>query len=302
MIVCVCPNPAIDVTYYVKKTIVGETNRVRDHQRRPGGKAINTALVLTALGHSVTVVTPLGGQAGREVVAALSDGAGISLIATPLSGTTRSTVTVVDDDSATVFAERGPELNRAEWASLCSTLAAQHAEVVVMSGSLPPVPRGAGYADLIRAARPARVVLDTGGADLAAALGAAPDVVRPNLGEACSALNRDLSPEHAARALVAAGAGAAIVSNGPSGLVAAVGQRVIRASPVAVRVGNATGAGDAANAAVAAGLVRGTDFAEIVRDAVATSEAALNRSVAGEIDLAIRADLLALIKVIDEAL
>jgi len=48
--------------------------------------------------------------------------------------------------------------------------------------------------------------------------------------------------------------------------------------------GNPTGAGDAATAAVAAGLVRGLDWPEIVRDAVAWSGAAVLRPVAGEVD------------------
>ena len=61
MIVAVCVNPAIDVTYRVPELSVGRSHRVREVHARAGGKGINVARVLHQLGESVTVVALCGG-------------------------------------------------------------------------------------------------------------------------------------------------------------------------------------------------------------------------------------------------
>jgi tagatose 6-phosphate kinase len=61
--------------------------------------------------------------------------------------------------------------------------------------------------------------------------------------------------------------------------------------------GNPTGAGDAVTAALAAGLAANSSWPDALRDAVATSAAAVTMPAAGEVDLALRAELLALVRV-----
>ena len=53
MILTVCLNLALDLTYRVDVLRPHETNRVRDVASRAGGKAVNVARVLDALGHEV---------------------------------------------------------------------------------------------------------------------------------------------------------------------------------------------------------------------------------------------------------
>ena len=49
MILCICPSPAIDVTYHVDTLHRGGSTRVRSLSRRAGGKAVNVACVLHAV-------------------------------------------------------------------------------------------------------------------------------------------------------------------------------------------------------------------------------------------------------------
>jgi hypothetical protein len=88
---------------------------------------------------------------------------------TPIAGTTRRTVGIVDAETGdtTQLNEPGPTITRAEWdAFLCTyTALLPQAEAVALCGSLPPgLPVGT-YGRLIREAQAARVpvLLDTGG-------------------------------------------------------------------------------------------------------------------------------------------
>ncbi|MFZ2514377.1 MAG: PfkB family carbohydrate kinase, partial [Candidatus Lutibacillus vidarii] len=61
VILCVGLNPAIDITYRVDRLAPGEAHRVLDVRRRAGGKAVNVARGVQALGVAVTTLLPLGG-------------------------------------------------------------------------------------------------------------------------------------------------------------------------------------------------------------------------------------------------
>jgi tagatose 6-phosphate kinase len=88
-----------------------------------------------------------------------------------------------------------------------------------------------------------------------------------------------------ARALQRKGARHVVVSLGADGVLAvAPDGTVVRAGLGEHLRGNPTGAGDAAVAAVAAGLARGSAWDECVRDAVAWSAAAVLQPTAGVVD------------------
>jgi tagatose 6-phosphate kinase len=63
VIVAVCVNPAIDVTYRVPELSVGRSHRVREVHARAGGKGINVARVLHQLGGAIT---PHGDRRRRQ--------------------------------------------------------------------------------------------------------------------------------------------------------------------------------------------------------------------------------------------
>jgi tagatose 6-phosphate kinase len=176
-----------------------------------------------------------------------------------------------------------------EWAAFVKRFRelAGDADVVVLSGSLPPGAPIDGYATLIELSGAARTILDTSGEALRHGLAAGPDLAKPNAAELAAALAGAARPDalrnaHAARTL---GARAVAVSNGPDGLLAATEEGAWRSRPPYPVAGNPTGAGDACVAALARGLAAGTPWPALLTDAVALSAAAVAADVAGAVDL-----------------
>ncbi|WP_020520711.1 1-phosphofructokinase family hexose kinase [Catelliglobosispora koreensis] len=280
MILTVTLNPALDITYHVDALTPGATHRVSRVSERLGGKGVNVAGVLAQLGIPVTATGLL-----RDGPPTFS----------PIAAAPRRTVVVTDAVDATGFWEPGPVVTPEEWAAFTVSFArlAKEAKVVVLSGSLPGGLPEHAYASLIGLARDARclTILDTSGPALAAGLMAAPTVVKPNATELADLLTAHDATESGATSKAAPKGipeGTTIVaSDGPHGLTAAGW----RAKPPVVQ-GNPTGAGDACVAALARGLLHGTPWPQLLRDAAALSAAAVASPVAGHVDLTVYQELL----------
>ncbi|WP_431681518.1 1-phosphofructokinase family hexose kinase [Kitasatospora sp. KL5] len=288
MLLVVTPNPALDITYSVRALRPHTTHRVGAVASRAGGKGVNVARVLTALGHRAVSVLPLGGPTGATVAADLA-AAGLPHRAVPIAGDTRRTVAVADPSDATLFNEPGPPLTPGEWRHLVSAVdeALPSAGVLVLSGSLPPGCPEDAYAELVALARRrgTPTVLDADGPALTAALAAGPTVVKPNAAELRAATGSADVPAAAAE-LRRRGAGAVVASLGPDGLYALTGTGAWRCAPPEAATGNPTGAGDAVVAALAAGLLAGTDWPGMLAEAVALSAATVLAPLAGDFDRA----------------
>jgi tagatose 6-phosphate kinase len=281
VILAVALNPALDVTYVVERVEWHAGNRVADVSERAGGKAVNVARVLRELGHPAVVTGLAGGAAGASLRDQLA-GAGIGEAFTEIAAPTRRTVVVADEarGDATGFWEPGPDVSAAEWAAFERAFAAlaDDADAVVLTGSVPPGVPADAYSRLGRACS-CPVVLDADGEALRHGLAARPAIVKPNAHE----LERAGGD---AAALRAAGARAVVVSHGPDGLHALTADGAWRARPPEHVVGNPTGAGDAAVAALTAGLVSGQSWPDRLRHAVALSAATVHAPVAGEFETA----------------
>lgn len=284
MIVTVTLNPALDLTYTVDALVPHATHRVAAVAERPGGKGLNVARVLHALGEPVLATGLLGGATGRRAGELLA-GLGVPAAFVPIAGETRRTVAVADHDDATGFWEPGPAVTAEEWQRFTGHLRdlLAEADVVTLSGSLPPGIPADAYATLTRLAHAAgaRVVLDTSGEALRHGLAAGPDLAKPNAAELAG-----LFPGARPADVLARGARAVVVSYGPEGLLALTGQGAWRAAPPERVGGNPTGAGDACVAALARGLRDGTAWPALLTDAVALSAAAVSAPVAGAVDIA----------------
>ncbi|MFD9597653.1 1-phosphofructokinase family hexose kinase [Kitasatospora sp. NPDC059973] len=289
MIVTVTPNPALDITYTLAALRPHESHRVETVHEQAGGKGVNVARVLHALGRRTTAVLPLGGAAGSAVKADL-DRSGIVHLTIPLTGAaTRRTIAVVHDGDATMLNEPGPELSALQWTALRAGVASlvPAARALVLSGSLPRgVPPG-GYAALVRLARDrgVPVILDAAGPALTEALDARPTIIKPNAAELREATGTD-DPQTAARALVRAGAGTVVASLGADGLLAVDPAGAWRAFlPTDAGIsGNPTGAGDSVVAALAVGLAEHTPLPVALTRAVALSAATVQARYAGMFD------------------
>jgi 1-phosphofructokinase family hexose kinase len=281
VILTVTLNPALDLTYQVEALVAHTTHRVREVAEHPGGKGLNVARVLHALGEPVLATGLLGGATGNRV-GELIDRSGLPASFVPIGAGTRRTVAVVDTGNATNFSEPGPAVAAGEWEAFQEHYDRQlgAATVAVLSGSLPPgLPTGA-YATLVAMARArgVRVILDASGTALRLGARARPDLVKPNESELAA-----LGPPERVLAL---GPRAAVVSRGAAGLLAVTGAGRWQAAPPERVRGNPTGAGDACVAALARGLRDGAGWPELLADAVALSAAAVAAPVAGAADLA----------------
>ncbi|ANY07993.1 1-phosphofructokinase family hexose kinase [Pseudonocardia sp. HH130630-07] len=290
MILTVCANPALDVTYRVPALTTGSEHRVPAPVVRAGGKAVNVAAALHTMGRDPVVVAPYGGPEGAVLAADLT-ARGLEHRLVPVPGAVRRTVTIVDDaGAATALNERGTPLPAAGWARVTAVVrtALPAAAALVLSGSLPPGLPDDAWAPLVAAGRAAGVpvVLDAAGPALLAGIAAGPDLVKPNARELREATGDD-DVVSAARQLVARGAAGVLASLGPDGMVLVdgpTGEPLTCRPPAGSTVRNPTGAGDAAVAAAACALAEGAGRAVLLYRAVAWSVAAVAEPRAGELD------------------
>jgi 1-phosphofructokinase family hexose kinase len=293
LILTVTLNAALDVTYRVPALVPGGTHRVAPAGARAGGKGVNVARVLHTLGHDTVATGFAGGETGHAIRHDL-EVAGIREAFVEPAAPARRTTTVVseEDGSATAFNETGPRLSIEDWTWFTARYRelAARADVVVLSGSLPPGLPDHAYAQLIGATT-TPTILDTSGPPLLEGVAAHPHVVKPNADELAQVrqphdhgAGAD-DPLAAARRLRALGAGAVIASLGAGGLLAVTADGCRRAAAPEPILGNPTGAGDACVAALAAGLATGTPWPELLADAVALSGAAVACPLAGDVDL-----------------
>ncbi|WP_030791589.1 1-phosphofructokinase family hexose kinase [Streptomyces sp. NRRL S-920] len=306
MILTVTLNTALDLTYRVPALTPHTSHRVTEVTERPGGKGVNVARVLAALGHAVTVTGFAGGDTGRALRERLATEPRLTDALVPVAGATRRTLAVVDATTGdtTQLNEPGPTVTPAEWAAfLDSYEELAHREgttAIALCGSLPPgVPVGA-YALLVRSARAARVpvLLDTSGEPLRRGVAARPDIVKPNADELAE-LTGSHEPERATRDARRRGAHAVVASLGADGLLALTPDGGWRARPPSRVRGNPTGAGDSAVAGLLSGLAEGLPWPERLARAVALSAATVAAPVAGEYDRATYEDLVARVAVTD---
>ncbi len=289
MILTVTLNTALDVTYQVPRLLPHATHRVSAVAERPGGKGINVAHVLAALGHEVTATGFAGGPVGSVVRALLAQSPGVVDALVPCAGNTRRTVAVADAASGdtTQFNEPGPLITPAEWSRFLARYEdlVHGARAVALCGSLPPgVPVGA-YALLVRSARAAGVpvLLDTSGEALRRGVAARPEIIKPNAAELAE-LTGSRDPLPATRDARRRGAHAVVTSLGPDGLLAATAEGTWQAAPPRPLSGNPTGAGDSAVAGLLSAVAEGLDWPARLTRAVALSAATVLAPVAGAFD------------------
>ncbi len=295
-------NLTLDRTLRMARLVPGQVQRPRSAEMTAGGKAVNVCRASQSHGVRARLVANLPGVLGRYAGDLLDhEGHDVRRVAT--SGEIRTAIIILEDDlRATVLNEPGPTLSTGDRAALVAA-AAQEApghRIAVLSGSLPPAADDRLYCDLVSAIRSHGVptILDTAGPSLAVALQARPDLVTPNLAEARLALGHggeeSVEPDGldvrgdavaAARALVSAGAGAALVTAGRHGAAGVDGDGAAFwiAAPVVTEV-NPIGAGDAFTAGLAVGLEAGEDLRTAAVRAVATGAASVAMPLAGAVD------------------
>src|SRR5256885_10986315 len=159
MILVVALNPALDVTHHVPGVDWAGVTRSGAVRARAGGKGLNVARTLRAIGAEVRVIGFAGGVTGEQVRSVLGE-LRVPASFTPIGGETRRTFAVVDTargDTA-LFNEPGPTVGPDEYAEFCVMYekALAGCSAVVLSGSLPPGLSPDTYAELGAMAAAAR--------------------------------------------------------------------------------------------------------------------------------------------------
>jgi 1-phosphofructokinase len=261
MIVTLTLNPSVDRTVEVDALVRGAVLRARSSRVDPGGKGVNVARALAANGRKTCAVLPAGGWEGEQLAALLSPH-DIAVVLVPVAGSVRANVSVVEPDgTVTKLNEPGPTLTAAEVEAVtaATVTAAAAAEWVAVSGSLPPGAPVDVYARLVRRLRLAgvRVAVDSSGPPLAAALAAAPDLVKPNREELAEATGRSIATLGdvlaAAEQLRRRGPRTVLASLGADGALLVDGDGAYHGEAAVPRPRSAVGAGDALLAGFLAG-------------------------------------------------
>ncbi|MEU8247008.1 1-phosphofructokinase family hexose kinase [Nonomuraea sp. NPDC048916] len=298
MILTVTLNAALDVTYQVPDVDWDGVNRVRTVHRRAGGKGVNVARVLQALGQEVLVTGLAGGPTGQAIEADLR-AAGLPSALVEVAADARTTLVVSETSSeygprrAALFNEPGPKVTEHELRNFVKKYEAllAQARAVVLSGSLPKGLPSDTYATLaaLAAEHGVPAIVDADGDPLRHAPKGRPAIVKPNAEELARAVP-DGTPAEAAARLRAQGAGSVVVSMGAEGLLAVTPEGTFRARMPYRVEGNPTGAGDSLVAGLALGLVESATWPDRLRRAAALGAAAVAAPVAGEFDRDVYAD------------
>ncbi len=252
MIVTVTLNPSLDRTVEVDALERGAVLRTSIPVIQPGGKGVNVTRALALNGTQSVAVLPVAGAEGAELSALLDD-AGVSARYVPVSGRTRSNLTVAEPDgTVTKLNEPGSPLSIADLAALTEVLAAtiSSGDWVVISGSLPPDLGTEQFVELLAGvtALGASLAIDTSGEALVASLAARPRLVKPNRAELAEVVGRQVTSIaeviSAAEELRGRGVERVLVSLGADGavLVSAGGVLVGESSVIVPR--STVGAGD----------------------------------------------------------
>ena len=267
MIVTLTLNPSVDRTVEVETLARGEVMRALGVRVDPGGKGINVSRALAAHNLPTRAVVTVGGAEGEHLVTLLRD-TGIEIVPVRIEGAIRSNITVVEPDGTTTkFNEPGAQLSADELAAVFAAVkaAADSAEWLVASGSLPPGTPATVYADLVRslAGSGTSVAIDTSGPALEAVLAAEPTLVKPNREELAEVAGRQLRTVgevvEAAQRLRELGAGAVLASLGADGAVLVDADGAIHGRTPAIPQLSSVGAGDAMLAGFLAGGGKGAD-------------------------------------------
>jgi 1-phosphofructokinase family hexose kinase len=265
----------------------GEVNRTKDVRRCVGGKAVNAARTAHILGGRCVVV----GFFSADLVTLLGK-EGIEVEPVEPAKPVRRATSVVDLEGGQVseLVEEAHPPRRSELERVVDrfTARAGDAAVVCLCGSVPEGMPPTFYATLLSQLPGHRVIVDTQGEALRAALGHGPYLVKPNRRELEGVLGQT-APSLADVAklgeeLRARGAKNVAVSCGTDGLLLIGEGPPTFYVPPSVTSVNTTGCGDAVTGAVAYGLGCGMTLAESAKLSVAVAAATARHPVPGGLD------------------
>lgn len=280
MIYTLTLNPALDLVMETDNISVGETHRSGSEKIFFGGKGVNVSRVLNALGKQSVALGFIGGFTGAALEDFLKK-QGIKTDFTVIGGDTRINIKL-KGDSLTEINAAGPTVTDEDIGNVLIKLEQiTDGDILVLSGS---IPRGApdNIYEIILSKlthKAIRVVLDTTGDALLAALHYKPFLIKPNLPELEELVGKPLKKEEdiisAAKQLTSKGACNVLVSLGDRGaLLLHENGTLHRKEAFKIRAVNPVGAGDSMVAGFIAGMEKDFGYALTLGTAAGAATAA----------------------------
>ena len=296
-IVTLTMNPSLDISTSVDTVVPEHKLRCDTPSYEPGGGGINVARAIHKLGGAATACYLAGGPTGQMLTQLLAEE---GVVQRPLQSRqyTRESFAVYEKTSGQQyrFSMPGAQIDDVECAQVIDLLSSfsPAPDYLVISlvpaartgssssGSFPPGVTDAFCADLAALARRvgARLVVDTSGPSMQAALTQGVFLIKPNFRELGLLVGRqikgDLDLRREAEAIVDNGQSEAVlVSLGAAGaaLVTKAGYTQFRSPTVPIQ--SKVGAGDSMVGGLVLALARGYTLTEAARFGVATGAAAV---------------------------
>src|SRR5918912_1822077 len=278
MIITVTLNAAIDKTLAVPNFRLGRRHRAVEQTAMAGGKGVNVARALKALGQPVIATGVAGGPTGTRIVEHLTE-EGVLNDFVRIREESRTSTAVVDPTSGeqTEINEHGPHVPGAGLELFVDKLLdlAKGSAVCVISGSLPRGVDAGLYGRLVEEMKRLGVmtVLDSEGEPMNVATRKGPGVVTPNELEAEGLVGHEFSDDEDRRTgvgeMIELGAREAIMtlSDGCLAmLLDATGERALyRATLEPLEPVSAVGSGDAFLAGFVAARYGGPELGDALR-------------------------------------
>lgn len=299
MILTITMNPAIDCRYSLDKLEIDAVTRCDDYGKTAGGKGINVARILKALGKEVITTGFIGGKIGEYFLELLEkDNVKNNFI--KVEGNTRLCLALLGrDGSQTEVLEAGPEItseNQAEFMENFNKLISK-AELICISGSLGKGMENVFYRELceIAAEKNIPVILDTSGKALVEGIKGKPCLIKPNIDELSAIYGKTLKDRDEviaiSREMIKEGVRYLAVSMGKEGALLISENKVLLGKPPLVEVKNPVGSGDSMVGGFAKAISEGLSMEEILKWGIACGTANAMDIRTGYIDKEVAKDI-----------
>jgi len=284
-VVTITMNPSLDLSTGVEEIIPERKLRTTALRREAGGGGINVARGIRILGGKATVLYTCGGPTGK-MLTELMDHEGLVHIPLPIQAPTRESFAILERSSSNLFhfVSPGPKLNLQEWQQCLDKINQfkPKPDYLVASGSLPPGVPDDFYAQMAHIAkkRTIRMILDTSGEALRAALKEGVYLIKPNKYEFRDLMGyRSKTQEKQAslsrEIIKQGGAEVVLLTLGSRGALLTTGDKQFHLFAPAVKPVSPIGAGDSLIAALTFKLASGRPLKEALYYGVAAGTAAL---------------------------
>lgn len=277
-------SPALDKSTSVENVVPEHKLRCAEAKFEPGGGGINVSRAIKKVGGDSVAVYTKGGPTG-DLLQKLLNLEHINQVPVECKNWTRENFVVVETSSNQQFrfGMPGPPLLEEEWKQCLEILASPSRKIdyIVASGSMPEGIPTDFYARLsvIAKQKNAKLILDSSGDSLKAALKEGIYLLKPNtkeLGELVGyELNNIKEQEEAAKQIIKTGKiEILVVSMGPSGAMIVSEEGIFHVSAPSVKKRSTVGAGDSMVAGLVLSLSQGKSTLDALRYGIACGTAA----------------------------